>query len=143
MMKEKTLAAGSAPEMILGPTQAITTARPAAAITSMSGEEKARTRKLRRWMRSHFRLASSKRPDSQRSMPKAWTTRMPLTVSCTISEIWPMEACPCTVAFLSRWPSRITGSSVMGMAPKTTSDICQSRKKQLASITTTVRPSRR
>ena len=55
---------------------------PPAPITSISGEEKARTRKLLRMMRSQRRFSSRKRSDSQRSMPKACTTRMPESVSC-------------------------------------------------------------
>ena len=51
------------------PTHQIAAAMPAAAITSMSGEETARTRKLRLMSLSQRRLASEKRRDSQRSIP--------------------------------------------------------------------------
>ena len=116
---------------------------PTAAMTSMSGEEKARTTMLLRWKPSQRRLASSKRSASQRSMPKACTTRIPEIVSCTISAIWPMDDWPCTVARLSFLPSRITGTSVMGTAPKARSERRQSRTKQVTSMTITARPSRK
>jgi hypothetical protein len=46
--KEKNFPAGSAPETMPSPTHQMAMPMPTAAITSMSGEEKARTATLRR-----------------------------------------------------------------------------------------------
>jgi hypothetical protein len=48
-----------------------------------------------------------------------------------------------TVTFFSLLAMRTTGRMVMGMATKVTSESFQSMRKQLASITSTVSPSRR
>jgi len=51
------------------PTQTMARPRPTAAITSMSGEVRARTENVRRIDRSQRRFSSRKRPDSQVSIP--------------------------------------------------------------------------
>ncbi len=62
---------------------------PAAAMTSMSGEENARSRAMPSSSLIRSRLALRKRCFSYPSIPKAWTTRIPARVSSAISEILP------------------------------------------------------
>ena len=87
-----------------------------------------------------LRFASENRSDSQRCIPYACTTRIPLTASCTISERSPAVDCACPVTRFSRLASRATGSSVSGTAPNATSDMRQSSTKQETSITMTREP---
>jgi hypothetical protein len=141
-MKEKNLAGSICPATIWPPIHQIAAAMPAAATSSMNGEEKERTRMPRRTQRMYSPTDAAKRSDSHRSIPNAWTTRIPLSASWRMEEDLPAVPAAWTVTRLSRFVSRITGKSVSGTAPKTTSDIRQSRTKQFTSMTTRVRPSR-
>jgi len=118
-------------------------ASPAAAITSVIGEERARTRAMRRSSFPQLRFASAKRPISRPSMPKACTTRSPASVSSAISVIFASVATDSPVEERTRFAMRMTGIIPAGTSPKTTSESFQSRRMQFVSITRTVIPSRR
>ncbi len=68
---------------------------------------------------------------------------MPASDSCTSSEILPSVDWDLAVAFLRRRANRTMGTMVTGTATKVMSDSFQSSRKQLASMTMTVSPSRR
>ena len=86
-MKEKNFPGSSWFDKIRPPTHQIAAESPTAAITSMSGEENARTAAMWRSNLRRRRFASANRADSHASVQKDWITRMPATDSRAISEM--------------------------------------------------------
>ena len=86
-MNWNSLSGCSCPARTFPPTHQMVRAMPMAAITSMSGDEKARSLAMPISSLMRMRLAFRNRACSYFSIPKACTTRIPLSVSSAISAI--------------------------------------------------------